>query len=128
MSKEKSKLTQEQRDKAVDEFLSGARSAKEIAKDLNIDSSNIYHWKTAREEKKKGVRVEELIGEGYSKEAANRILNLELENEEYKKKLAEQIVIVDLLKKIQNPSQQESELTGLINTTRKLDRKRRHVK
>ena len=129
MSKKvRSKFTQEQKDKAVEEYLSGAKTAQEIAKELDTHVKNIYNWKTVNEEKAKGVRVEELVEEGYSKEAANRILNLELENELYKKKLAEETLKVELLKKIPSLSQQESELTGLINTVRKLDRKKRHVK
>lgn len=127
-SKQRRKFTQEQKDKAVEDFVSGARSAKEIAKELDTDIKNIYNWKTAKEEKAKGVRVDELMGKGYSKEAAAQILNMELELELYKKKLAEEIIKVELLKKIQNPSQSENELTGLINTTRKLDQKRRRAK
>ena len=122
--KTRRRFSQDQRDQAVEEYVSGTRSAQQIADELGIEVQRIYRWKTLKEETAKGTRIEELITEGFSKEAAGKILNLELENIEYKKKLAEQIVIVDLLKKIQNPSQQESELTGLINTTRKLGRKR----
>ena len=126
--KKRRKFTQEQRDQAVENYLSGARSAQKIADDLGIEVQRIYRWKTVKEEKAKGSRIEELIAEGNSKETASRILNMELELEEYKKKLAEQIMIVELLKKIHDPSPCESELTGLINTTKKLDQKRRRVK
>lgn len=123
MSKKRRKFTKEQRDQAVDDYVSGARSANQIAKDLDTDVQNIYRWKTMREEKAKGVRIDELMEEGRDRQSAEIILNLELEKDEYKKKLAEQIVMVDLLKKIHYPSQQESELTGLIRTTRKSGRK-----
>lgn len=119
--KTRKKFTREQKDKAVDDYISGAKTSSEIARELGTDINNIYRWKTLRTEQAKGVRVEELIAEGYNKEAANRILNMELELEEYKKKLAEQVIIVDLLKKLQtsNNSAPESELTGLIKTTKK---------
>jgi len=61
---------------------------------------------------------------------AKRIIELELEIEEYKKKLAEQVLITELLKKL-GPSKNsvlESELTGLIRTSNQLDQKRKRVK
>lgn len=128
--KTRKKFTKEQRDKAVDDYLSEARSAQQIATDLQTDVQNIYRWKVLREEKAKGARVDELLEEGVSKAHANRILELEEEIEVYKKKLAEQVVINDLLKKVPRPRPlvQESELTGLIKTTKKSDRKRKRVK
>lgn len=128
--KTRKKFTLEQRDQAIDEYVSGAKSAQEVAQELGTDVGNIYRWKTVREEKAKGLRIEELIGEGNTLAQAKRILELEAEMEEYKKKVAEQAVIIDLLKKLQTSSSSapESELTGLIRTTRKLDQKRRPAK
>ncbi len=128
--KTRRKFTQEQRDKAVDEYLSGERSAQQIAEELNTDVQTIYRWKVTREEKSKGARIDELIEEGNSRDQAQRILDLEFEIEEYKKKLAEQVLMVELLKKSprSKPLVQESELTGLIKTTRKLGRKKGRVK
>ena len=130
MKKPRRKFTQEQRDQAVDDYLSGQRSANQIAEDLGTEVQNIYRWKTVREEKAKGVRIDELIGEGNSQDQARKILLLELELEEYKKKLAEQVLINDLLKKIQTPTDlvPESELSGLIETSKSLVRKRKRVK
>ena len=76
--KKRRKFTQEQRDQAVENYLSGARSAQKIADDLGIEVQRIYRWKTVKEEKAKGSRIEELIAEGNSKETASRILNMEL--------------------------------------------------
>jgi transposase-like protein len=45
------KFTQEQRDKAVDDYLSGEQSAHQVAIELGADVQSIYRWKTLREEK-----------------------------------------------------------------------------
>lgn len=130
MTKTRRKFTKEQKDQAIDDYLSGARSAQQIAADLETDVQAIYRWKTVREEKEKGARFDELIEEGNSYGQAKKIVELEAEIEEYKKKLAEQVIINDLLKKLQTSknSQPESELTGLIKTTKKLNQKRKPVK
>ena len=95
-----------------------------------MDVQNLYKWKVARDEKIKGARIDELLEEGNSIDSAQRILDLELQIEEYKKKLAEQVLMVDLLKKSprSTPLQPESELTGLIKTTRKSARKKGRAK
>lgn len=122
--------TPEQKEKALDDYVSGARTAQEIAEELDTDVNNVYRWKTVREEKLKGSRIDELIEQGGTLAQAKRIFELEQELEEYKKKLAEEVVINNLLKKLQTSSSlvPESELTGLIRTTRKLDQKRRPAK
>ncbi len=124
------KFTERQREKAVDDYISGERTASQIARDLNTDVQNVYRWRTLREEKAKGVKVDELMAEGNSKEQARKILLLEQEIEAYQKKVAEQSIIIDLLKKLQTPSNfpPESELSGLIATTKRSDRKRKPVK
>ncbi len=128
--KTRRKFTQAQRDKAVDDYLSGERSASQIAIDLDTDVQTIYRWKVLREEKLKGARVDELLDEGKTIDSAQRILELELEIEAYQKKVAEQAVMLDLLKKSRGLSrfQFESELTGLIKTTKKLGRKKGRAK
>lgn len=128
--KYRKRFTTDQRDKAIDEYVSGAKAAQEVAQEIGTDVSNVYRWKTVREEKAKGSRIEELLDEGSTLAQAKRILELELELEEYKKMLAQEVVINNLLKKLQtsNSSAPESELTGLIRTTRKLDQKRKPAK
>jgi len=128
--KTRKKFTPQQRTQAVDDYTSGCKTAQQIAQELDTDVQNIYRWKTVQEEKAKGARIEELIGEGSSLAQAKRIFELEQENEQYKKKLAEQVLIVDLLKKLPGNEiyQSESELIGLIRTTSDLDRKRKRRK
>lgn len=128
--KTRMKFNQKQRDKAVEEYTSGVKTANEVAKELGTDVQNVYRWKTVKEENAKGLRIDEIISEGNSRAVAEKLLEKELEIEMYQKKIAEQTIIIDLLKKLQHPSdfQQESELTGLIKTTKKSAQKRKRPK
>ena len=129
MRKPRRTFTREQRKKAVEEFVSGTKSAGEIAAELGIDPTHIYRWKVAAEEKAKGLRVDALEAEGHPPEVARHILKLEEELVEYKKKVGELTLINDLLKKLRPKSLQSgSELTGLIETIRDSERKRKPAK
>ncbi len=124
------KFTNKQKDLAVEVYLSGEKTAAEIAKNLDCDVQNIYTWKTVAEEKRKGLRLEELIDDGNTKAMAQKLLEKELEIEAYQRKVAEQSIIIDLLKKLPGNEnfQQESELTGLIRTIKKSNQKRKRAK
>lgn len=125
MRKKRVTFTDEQKQAAVDEYVSGRKRAEDIARELEIPQGYLYKWRVQLEEKAKGARVEELESMGHSKNDARKIQSMEDELEEYKKKVAEQSLIIDLLKKLQTPKslQPESELTGLIRTTKNLNRK-----
>lgn len=127
MRKKNSKFTIEDKQKAVDDFISGRKSAAQIAAELGTAPTLIYRWKAEHFQNKKDNRIEELKAEGQSAADIRRIMQLEAELEEYKKKLAEQILINDLLKKLRDSRtyQLESELTGLISTIKSSDRKRK---
>ena len=124
------KFTPEQRKQAVEDYTSGEKSAQQIADELGTIPQTIYRWKADHTERQKGIRLEEIISEGNTREQAKRIQQLEQQLEVYKVKLAEQMVINDLLKKLQTPSsfQPESELNGLIETSKKSARKRKPAK
>lgn len=123
-------FTKEQKQWAVDNYISGGMSAEEIALQLETQVQYIYRWKVAHEEKQKGIRLEEISQNFTTDEAKKRVSELENEVEQYKRKLAEQVLMVDLLKKLQNlpPSQRESELAGLIRTSKLSDLKKGPVK
>lgn len=125
MARKRHYFTDEQKQQAVNEYVSGKRRAEDIANDLGVPQGYLYKWRVQLDEQAKGARVEELESMGHSKYEARKIQSLEDEIEEYKKKVAEQSLIIDLLKKLQTPkhSQPESELTGLIRTTKNLNRK-----
>jgi transposase-like protein len=124
------KIPKEIKLKSVQEYLSGTRSAKEIADTLGLDAQVIYRWKTLFEEKSKGVRAHELEDNGCPPEMAKRMTQLEDEITEYQKKVAEQLLIIDILKKLRQqgilPS--ESELSGLIAITKQSDLSKRPAK
>lgn len=130
VKRSRKKFSKEQKEKAIDDYISGKKSAQEIAIDFETDAQAVYRWKTAREEKIKGARFDELINEGSTFAQAKKIIELELEIEEYKKKLAQEVLINELLKKL-GPSKnlaRENELTGLIRTSHQLDLKNKRVK
>jgi transposase-like protein len=124
------KFKKETRDIAVQDYISGAKSVVELCDELGTVPQTIYRWKAAHTESKKGIRLEEIISDGNSLEQAKKIQLLELQIDAYKIKLAEQMLINDLLKKLPGNEnyQPESELNGLIETTTKLARKRKPVK
>jgi transposase-like protein len=126
----KKKFSTEVRARAVDEYTSGLKSAQELSEELGTTPQSIYRWKTVYTERQKDIRLDEIISDGNTREQAKKIQQLELQVEAYKIKLAEQMLINDLLKKIQDPhdSASENELNGLIDTTSKLARKRKPAK
>jgi len=126
----KKRFSKEVRLRAIEDYTSGARSAIQIADDLGVTPQTIYRWRTVLSDEEKGVRLNELISEGSSREQAKKIQLLEFEIETYKGKLAEQVVINDLLKKLQDQGglPPENELNGLIETTLRLARKRKPAK
>jgi transposase-like protein len=119
----------EHKAKAVSDYLAG-KPAPEVAAELGCETQHIYRWKTLHEEKQKDLRLDELMDEGNSKVMAEKLREKELEIEMYQKKVAEQSLIIDLLKKsrIEGISVPESELTGLIRTSKKSVLKRKGVK
>lgn len=116
--------------KAVDDYVSGRKSAADVASELQINENMIYRWRAIFEAEASDARVEELVSEGSSVQQARRIQQLEATVAEYQKKLGEMALIQDLLKKRlhSTTSQQWNELTGLIETLERSARKRERVK
>jgi transposase-like protein len=121
MSKKRYQFSEEDKRRAVDDFVTGRRSAKKIADEIGVPIGYIYKWRVQFDEKAKGARIDELEAQGISREAARIIEEQRAEIEEYKKALAEQVVINELLKKLPDwtSSRRESELIGLINATKR---------
>lgn len=128
--KTRRKFTDQEKEKAVADYLSGAKSAKDIAHELGVEVHSIYHWRAALDEQKRESRVSGLEAQGVPKEVAERLIQQQEEIEAYQKKVAEQAVIIDLLKKLQtsNSFPPESELSGWIATSKKSERKKRRAK
>ena len=123
-------FSKEEKKQAVEDYVSGKKSAQQIAADLSIDVHYLYRWKIESDEKSKGIQVQEFENEGCPPEWAKRLSQKDEEISLYQQKLAEQAIIIDLLKKARGlkTSASESELSGLIATTKKLDRKKKPVK
>ena len=128
--KTRKKYPEDVKAKAVADYLSGARTAKQIAQELDVEVHVIYGWRAAADDKKRNQGLLGLQLEGFSPEAAELLTRKNEEIEVYQKKVAELSVMVDLLKKLQTSGdyQPESELSGLIATTKKSERKRRRAK
>ena len=130
MSRAKRTFSLELKKKAIEDFISGKKSASALAAELGVTVSHIYKWRVQLSEKKKGAQIEELESQGMRTRDAKKFLQQQAIIEEYQKKVAEQSIIIDLLKKLQEPeiSQHGSELTGLLETLQRLDRSRKPAK
>lgn len=101
----KRKFSDEVKFQAVDDYTSGRKTAVEVAQELDVHPGQIYNWKTQLEEKRIKGRVTELVAGGRSIEDAKLIQQLEAENEALKKRLAEELMISELVKKLrQHPN------------------------
>ncbi|NDD92544.1 hypothetical protein EBZ37_10710 [bacterium] len=128
MKKPKRQFKPEDKAKAVDDYVAGRRSAAQIAVELGCSPNLIYRWKAEAEADHRQQRASDLQASGVrDPRDVKRILDLEDELEAYKKTVAEQTVLIDILKKLDQSktSQRESELIGLIRTTKNSDPKRK---
>lgn len=130
MKKSRRSFNDETKRAAVDAYVSGRKTPLEVANELNIAVGLLYKWRTDMSDAGQEARVKKLESEGLSPDHAKRILELEEQVAEYQKKVGEQAVMIDLLKKLrQSPNfRPESELTGLIEITKALDPKRKRSK
>lgn len=117
----------EDKKRAVDDYVSGRRTAAQIGAAMNCAPNLIYRWKGEADAERRDERAAEVEASGVrDPRDIKRILDLEDELEAYKKTVAEQTVLIDLLKKLDQSksSQRESELIGLIRTTKNSDRRK----
>jgi len=64
MGKLRRKYSDEAKRAAVEDYVSGRKTAAQVAAELEISVNCVYTWKVWVEEKAKGVRVDELEGSG----------------------------------------------------------------
>jgi transposase-like protein len=127
MGKPKRKFTEAVKRAAVDEYVSGRKSAAQVAAQYEISTGQVYSWRVQLDEKAKDAKLNDLISSERSpEEAAKMIFELERERDAYQKTVGEQTMIIELLKKRlrSTSSQQRSELTGLIETLERAVQKR----
>jgi transposase-like protein len=115
---------------AVEDYVSGRKSAAQVAAEFEIAPTLLYKWKVNIDEKAKGAMASELEASGRSPADIKMILELAHERDMYQKTVGEQTLIIELLKKRlkSTSSQQRSELTGLIETLERAVQKRKLVK
>lgn len=128
--KQRRKFSEEQKQEIIEAYVSGEKSAAELSLEYDIATGLIYRWKSELNTRAKHGRIEELTEAGATRAMAIKIQQQEAEIEAYQKKVAQQAVIIDLLKKLQTSTnyQPENELTGLIGTVKKSAQKRKPVK
>lgn len=93
------KFTDEQKRQAVDDYVSGRKTAAEVAAECDVAQGQVYKWKVQIEE----GRIQELETQGRSPSDARLIQRQEDEIAMYQKKVAELTLLNDLLKKLQRP-------------------------
>ena len=127
MGKPKRKFTDAVKRAAVDDYVSGRKSAAQVAADNDVSVSHVYKWKIQVDEKAKGSNIDELEASGVSREHAKRFEDMKAERDAYQRMVGEQAVIIELLKKrlMSTSSQQRSELTGLIEMLERAALKRK---
>lgn len=126
MGKPKRKFSEAVKRAAVDDYISGIKSAAQVAAEHEVSTGQVYSWRVQLDEKTKGARVDELVSSGRSPDDVKFILELEKERDAYQRTVGEQTMIIELLKKRlrSTSSQQRSELTGLIETLERAVQKR----
>ncbi len=85
--------------RAVDDYVSGRKSAAQVAAELETSVGQIYSWRVQLEEKAKGAKIDELESTDRSRDDALFILQLKKERDAYQRTVGEQTVIIELLKK-----------------------------
>lgn len=113
----------------VAEYLGGTISADDLAKREGLVRGQIYKWRTQLENRDRNERITEIADtEGVSIEQAKKIRELEEELAATQQKLAQTLLEVDLLKKLQPNSPFASASSGYIDTKQKLARLRGRAK
>jgi transposase-like protein len=129
MKESRRKFDEEYKKQIVQEYLSGNRSAAEIAAAEGLVAGQIYNWKTQLENRQRQERIEGIQGEqNVSPEQARRIWELEEELEAYEKKVAQLTLENDLLKKIHPNLAFEKRSSGYIDIKRRLGQRNGRVK
>lgn len=113
----------------VSEYLSGKISADEIARREGLVRGQIYKWRVQLDQRHREERIEEIAHtEGVSIDQARRIRELEEELAATQQKLAQSVLEIDLLKKLQPNSPFANASSGYADTKRLLARSRGRAK
>lgn len=116
--------------KIVQEYLDGQLTAQQIAEREGLIPGQIYNWRVQVENRARHERVEAIQVENpeTTLEQAKRIQELEEELEDYRQKVADQSMTIDLLKKLQPGSPYVKKLSGYAEIKGTLGRSKRRLK
>lgn len=128
MKKNRKSFDREYKKRIVSEYIEGKLTAQEIADREGIERVQIYSWKSQLEARSKKDRFEELTEAGHNSEDVRRMMELEEELEAAKTKIADQALIIDLLKKIHPSFQSERKSSGYAELKRQVSRSKGRVK
>jgi transposase-like protein len=129
MKKQRQSYDLDYKRRIVQEYLAGKVTAEELAKREGLVRGQIYKWRVQLERRDRMARIETIAEtEGVSIEQARRIRELEEELSATREKLAQAVLEVDLLKKLQPNSPFASASSGYIDTKRQLARSRGRAK
>lgn len=129
MKKQRQSYDLDYKRRIVQEYLAGKVTAEELAKREGLVRGQIYKWRVQLERRDRMARIETIAEtEGVSIEQARRIRELEEERSATREKLAQAVLEVDLLKKLQPNSPFASASSGYIDTKRQLARSRGRAK
>lgn len=129
MKKSRQQYDLDYKRRIVAEYLSGTIPAEDLAKREGLVRGQIYKWRVQLERRDRLNRIEQIAEtEGVSIEQARRIRELEEELAATQQKLAQTMLEVDLLKKLQPNSPFASVSSGYIDTKRQLARLRGRAK
>ena len=108
--------------------MEGKLTAQQIADREGVERFQIYSWKQQLELRDKKERIAELTEAGSNPDDVRRMMELEDELEAYKAKVAEQSVMIDLLKKLHPNLQSEKKSSGYVELKRQVSRSKGRVK
>lgn len=129
MKTERRKFTREFKEKIIEQFYKNEITAAELASKHQLHPDQIYRWKYELSTVRHNERRRELQKEGRNPSDVRYILELEQEMSAYKEKVAELLMQVELLKKVQpGPRPLSSNVSGLEKIKRELGLSKRRVK
>ena len=129
MKKNRQQYDLDYKRRIVTEYLSGATSADDLAQREGLVRGQIYKWRVQLDRRARTERIEVIAEtEGASLEQARRIRELEEELAATQQKLAQTMLEVDLLKKLQPHSPFAKKSSGYIEMRQLLARSKGRAK
>lgn len=121
-------FTEDEKRKAVDDYVSGKRSASEIAAELGVETQYIYNWRVRFDELAKGERITEFEEQGADRRTAKLLSDKDDELRAYKERVAELSIQLELLKKMHPTLQHSTSANGYVEIVKALKHSKRRAK